>query len=183
RMEMNLARFYAANIRKVAGGSHLPLVAGFEIPTEPGRHAVVSLDWWFEPAPAIAAGTRRRAFDHERVVRARQAAEAAAFGALVTKPARLRAFTKLLRETQRLVPLREAHVRELTLAWPVMRRAVIRMGESLATAGLIESPDDVFFLMRAELLDGLAGRLRGSVDTATRRARLAEQAHLAPPLM
>jgi len=182
KMEMNLARFYGANVRKVTGTSHLPLVAGFEPPADPGRHAVVSLDWWFEPAPAIAAGARRRAFDHERVVRAREAAEAAAFAALADKPARLRAFTKLLRETQRLVPLREEHVRELTIAWPVMRRAVVRMGEALVAARVITSPDDAFFLTHAEVLDGLAGRLRTPVDTASRRTTLAEQARLAPPL-
>lgn len=184
KLEMNLARFHRANVRPVTGASHLPLVAGFEPPADPGRHAVASLDWWFEPAPAASPGIagRRRAFDHERVVRDREAAEAEAMAALASKPARQRAFTKLLREAQRLVPIREEHVRELTIAWPVMRRAVLRIGESLATAGLIGVPDDVFFLTRAELLDGLAGRLHDRIDTASRRARLAEQARLNPPL-
>ena len=81
-----------------------------------------------------------------------------------------------------MVPLREAHVRELTLAWPVLRRAVLRAGEALTAAGTIAAPDDVFFLTRDELLNGLAGSLESPVDTAGRRARLAEQAHLTPPL-
>lgn len=184
KLEMNLARFYAANVRPAIGGSHLPLVSGFEPPAEPGRHAVVSLDWWFEPAPAIGSAVRerRRAFDHERLVADRKAAEEAAMAALAAKPARQRAFVKLLREAQRMVPIREAHVSELTIAWPVMRRAVVRLGSALAADGLIASVEDVFFLTRAELGDALHGRLPGPVDTAARRATLAAQARLTPPL-
>ena len=184
KLEMNLARFYGANVRPLIGGSHLPLVSGFARPIEPGRHAVASLDWWFEPSPAegSAMGDRRRAFDHDRLVRAREAAEAAALEALAPKPARQRAFTKLLRQAQRMVPIREEHVRELTLAWPIMRRAVLRMGEALAASGVIAAAEDVFFLTRDELLGGLTGRPSASVDTASRRATLAEQARLTPPL-
>ena len=182
KMEVNLARFYAGNVKKITGGSHLPLVSGFGPQDAPDRHAVVSLDWWYEPAPIVEVAERRRALDHERIVQRREAAEAAAFEALARRPARLRAFTKLLRETQRLMPIREFHVRQLTLAWPAMRRAVVRMGEALATSGLIGTADDVFFLTRAELIDGLAGRLPGPVDTTARQARLTEQARLNPPL-
>ncbi|HEX8026228.1 MAG TPA: PEP-utilizing enzyme [Candidatus Limnocylindrales bacterium] len=182
KMEMNLARFHAANVRPVTGTSHLPLVSGFAPPTDPDRYAVVSLDWSFEPAPPVPAGERRRAFDHARVVRDREAAEAAAFAALASKPARLRAFTKLLRDTQRLVPIREAHVAELTLPWPVMRRAVLRMGEALAAAGVIGAADDVFLLTKAEVLAGLSAPAHAPIDTATRRRTLAEQARLSPPL-
>jgi pyruvate,water dikinase len=101
-----------------------------------------------------------------------------------------------------MVPIREAHVRELTLPWPVLRRAVLRIGEALAALGVVGTADDAFFLSRAELLEGLSGhgdspagpggaerRPRGSerrpdgrIDTATRRATLAEQARLTPPL-
>ncbi len=196
KLEMNLARFYGANIRTSIGGSHLPLVSGFEPPAEPGRHAVASLDWWFEPAPAVgsAIGERRRAVGHDRLVRAREAAEAAALEALASKPARQRAFAKLLRDAQRMVPIREEHVRDLTLAWPVMRRAVLRIGDALAANGTIEAPEDVFFLTHDELLAALAGEAaRGGdagdaahaparVDTDARRRALAEQARLTPPL-
>jgi phosphohistidine swiveling domain-containing protein len=185
KLEINLARFYAANVRPAIGGSHLSLVSGFQPPAQPSRHAVVSLDWWFEPGPAMGSGPseRRRDLNHDRLVRAREVAEAAAFAALAGRPARQRAFLKLLREAQRMVPIREAHVAELTLAWPVMRRAVLRIGEALADRGVISTQDDVFFLTRRELLDGLAGRLTGRIDTATRRAVLAEHARLTPPLV
>ena len=53
--------------------------------------------------------------------------------------------------------MRDEQVRELTLPWPVMRRAVQRIGEALVGRGLIERADDVFFLTRAEALGGLNG--------------------------
>jgi pyruvate,water dikinase len=170
KLEMNLARFYAANVRPAIGGSHLPLVSGFEPPADPGRHAVASLDWWLAPGHPIQPDDQAPTLDHDRLVRAREAAEAAAMQALASKPARQRAFTKLLREAQ------------LTIGWPVMRRAVLRMGEELAARGVISASDDVFFVTHAELLDGLAGRSRSRIDTDARRATLAEQARLTPPL-
>jgi len=41
------------------------------------------------------------------------------------------------------------------IAWPVMRRAVMRIGGALAADRVIGDPDDVFFLTRAEVLAGL----------------------------
>lgn len=183
KMEINLARFYRGHLRRSLGGSHLPLLAGFEPPADPGRHAVVSLDWWHAPLPHAATATRP-AEDHGRLVEARQAAETAAFRALASSAWRLRAFRRLLAETQHLVPVREEQVRELTIAWPVMRQAVLRIGEALAASGVIAEPDDVFFLTRAEALAALGGgRLAATVDVAGRRSKREEQARLVPPLM
>ena len=134
KMEMNLARFYRQHLEPSLGGSHLALVIGFEAPADPGPHAVSSLDWWY--APASHPSTAQAPADHHgRLVEARRVAEAAAFKALAASPRRLRAFRRLLAETQHLVPLREEQVRELTIAWPVMRRAVLRIGEGLAARG------------------------------------------------
>jgi len=181
KMEMNLARFYRAHLAKSPGGGHLPLVSGFEPPTDPGRHAVASLDWWFAPAGPGATATRP-ARDHVRLVEVRQAAEAAALEALASSPRRLRAFRTLLAETQHLVPLREEQVGELTLPWPVMRRAVVRIGEALAGRGAIAQPDDVFFLSRDEALGALGGGdLASDVDVAARRAGRTANARLVPP--
>ena len=183
KMEMNLARFYRRHLGGSLGGSHLALLAGFEPPSDPARHAVASLDWWIAPSPDGATATRP-AEDHDRLVEARQAAEAAACRALASSPRRLRAFRRLLAETQHLVPVREEQVRELTLAWPVMRRAVMRIGEALAAGGVLEKPDDVFFLARAEVLAALdEGGLAASVDVADRRSKREEQARLVPPLL
>ena len=183
KMEMNLARSYRRHLGRSIGGSHLPLLAGFEPPTDPDRHAVASLDWWWAPSPSTASATRP-VEDHARLVATREAAEAAAFQALASSPRRLRGFRRLLAETQYLVPIREEQAAELTFAWPVMRRAVLRIGETLVAQGAIEEPDDVFFLSRAEALAALGGDpLAATVDVAGRRARREEQARLVPPLV
>ncbi|MFP5328033.1 MAG: PEP-utilizing enzyme, partial [Acidimicrobiia bacterium] len=109
-------------------------------------------------------------------------AEEAAFAALASSPRRLRSFRRLLADAQHLVPLREEQVGELTLGWPAMRRAVVRIGEGLASRGVIEEPDDVFFLTRDEALSALRDqRIPASVDVAARRATRDEQARLVPP--
>ncbi len=182
KMEMNLASFYRRHLAGSLGGSHLPLVAGFEPPADPGRHAVVSLDWWHERVPSAATATMPLHL-HDRLVETRNAAEHAAFAALASSPRRLAAFRRLLAETQRLVPVREEHVGELTASWPVMRRAVLRIGEALATRGVIAEPEDVFFLTRAEALAGLGDEPPSApIDVAGRRSRRDEQARLVPPL-
>jgi pyruvate,water dikinase len=120
--------------------------------------------------------------NHARVVQAREAAEAAAFAALASSPRRLRAFRRLLADAQHIVPIREEQTDEFTIAWPVLRRAVVRIGEALADRGLIANPDDVFFLSRAEALGALEGTpLASSVDVPGRRLTLSEQARLMPP--
>jgi phosphohistidine swiveling domain-containing protein len=183
KMEMNLAQFYRRNLAGTLGGSHLPLLAGFEPTAVPGRHAVVSLDWWFEPSMTGTSATAVTP-NHERVVAARQAAEAAAFAALASSPGRLDAFRTLLAETQRLVPVREEHVGVLTIAWPVMRRAVLRIGEALANRGVIANADDVFFLTHDEVRAALGGTaLPSTIEVDARRSQREENGRLVPPLL
>jgi phosphohistidine swiveling domain-containing protein len=182
KMEMNLAGFYRRHLVKTLGGSHLPLVAGFDLPFEPNRYAIASLDWWFDPAASGVAPPGTDA-DHERVVEARRRAETAAFEVLTRTPRRLEAFRRLLAETQRLVPIREEQVQELTIAWPVMRRAVVRIGKELASQGRLANIDDVFFLTRAEVLTALTTTQPKLVDVGQRRATREAQARLVPPLI
>jgi pyruvate,water dikinase len=182
KMEVNLAQFYRRHLAPSIGGSHLPLVTGFEAPTDPARHAVATLDWWHPPGPRGGSATRTAA-DHAALVEARHAAEEAAFSVLATSPRRLRAFRSILADAQHLVPVREEQVAELTISWPVMRRAVTRIGEALAARGLIAAPDDVFFLTRNEALESLStGRAPSSAEVAARRSTREEQSHLVPPL-
>ncbi|HET7684933.1 MAG TPA: PEP/pyruvate-binding domain-containing protein [Candidatus Limnocylindria bacterium] len=182
KLEVNLAQFYRRHLAPSLGGSHLPLLTGFEAPTDPARHAVASLDWWHAPGPRGRSATRPPA-DHAALVEARHAAEEAAFATLASSPRRLRSFRKVLADAQHLVPVREEQVSELTIAWPVMRRAVLRIGEALASAGVITEPDDVFFLTRDEVLSALSdGGQASPVDVAARRATRDEQARLVPPL-
>ncbi len=182
KMEVNLAQFYRRHLAPSLGGSHLPLLTGFKAPTDPARHAVASLDWWVAPGPPGGSAIRPAA-DHAALVETRHAAEKAAFTALASSPRRLRAFRKVLADAQHLVPLREEQVAELTIAWPVMRRAVWRIGEVLASREVIVQPDDIFFLTRDEVLSALDGRRSASrVDVAARRSTREQQARLVPPL-
>ncbi len=181
KLEMNLAQFHRRHLARSLGGSHLPLLAGFEPRTDQKRHAIASLDWWHPPVP-LEGGSTAPPRTHGRVVEARQAAEAAAVSALASSPRRLRAFRRLLADAQHIVPIREEQTDELTIAWPVMRRAVLRIGEELAGRGLIAEPDDVFFLTRAEALSALGGEaLAPTVDVPSRRSLRAAQARLVPP--
>ena len=183
KMEVNLAGFYRRHLAPSLAGSHLPLLTGFEAPRDPARHAVVSLDWWHAPGPRAGSATRPAA-DHAALVEARHAAEEAAFAALASSPRRLRAFQRLLADAQHLVPLREEQVAELTIAWPVMRRAVWRIGETLASRGVIAEPDDIFFLTRDEVLSALGdGGPASRIDVAARRSTREQQARLVPPLL
>jgi pyruvate,water dikinase len=180
KMEMNLAQFYRRHLAPSLGGSHLPLLAGLEPAAARRGHAIASLDWFDAPMPlgASAAPAETRS----RVVEARKAAETASFEALASSPRRLRAFRRLLADSQHLVPVREEQTDELTIAWPVMRRAVLRIGEALAARGTIADPDDVFWLTRAEALAALDGAaLPPTVDVAARKSLRAEQGRLVPP--
>ena len=178
KMEMLVARFYRRHLAPSLGGSHLPLLTGFERPRQAGGHAVSSLDWWYPVIVSQGGGDDERG--HAQIVAARHAAEAAAFAALAGSPRRLRSFQELLRDSQRLVPIREQHVAELTLGWPVMRRAVLRIGEALVARGQLADADDVYFLSRKELLAALDGE-RTTAHATGRRAQRDQQARLVPP--
>jgi len=183
KMEVNLAQFYRRHLAPSLGGSHLPLLTGFQAPTDPARHAVASLDWWYAPGPRGGSAIRP-APEHAALVETRRAAEAAALAALASSPRRLRAFRKVLADAQHLVPLREEQVAELTIAWPVMRRAVWRIGEELATRGVVGEPDDIFFLTRDEVLSAIGDAGSAAhVDVAARRSTREQQARLVPPLI
>lgn len=181
KMEVNLARFYRRHLWPSLGGSHLSLLTGFNAPTDPARHALASLDWWYAPGPRPGSATRPAA-EHAALVETRHQAEEAAFAVLAPRPGRQRAFRSLLADAQHLVPLREEQVAELSLAWPAMRRAVCRIGEALASQGVIPEADDVFFLTRDEVLSTLRDGPPGSaLDLGARRATRERQARLVPP--
>jgi pyruvate,water dikinase len=184
KLEINLARFHRRHLASLVGEGHLPLLAGLMVPLPVPRHAVLSLDWVDPPASHPGAAVDASGGGHARAIKARAVAEAAARGALAGSPKRLRAFERLLTDAQHIIPIREEQVAELTLPWPVLRRAVLRLGEALVEAGVIREAEDVFFLTRDEALAGLAGSPGAhSVDVAARRQRRAEQARLMPPIL
>ncbi len=183
KMELNLARFHRRHLRAALGWSHLPLVSGFDARADPEGYAVASLDWWFEPAKVGAEATGPPAA-HPLVVKARRAAEQAAIEALAASPRLLRTFKRLLADAQHLLSVRDEQTRELTIAWPVLRRAVLRIGASLVERGWIVDPGEVFFLTRAEALDAVGGGERVTpIEVSARRRRRDEQTRLVPPLV
>jgi pyruvate,water dikinase len=180
KLETNLARFYRRYLHPRIGGSHLQLLAGLTAP-EAAAHAVESLDWYRPPVAVPVSEPPRQS--GEALSAARRDAEAAAEAALAGSPRRLRSFRKLLADAQHIVPVREEQVRELTISWPIMRRAVLRIGEELTAGGVLAREDDVFFLTRSEVLEALAGDTSSRAEEAAqRRAERERSADLVPPL-
>ncbi len=181
KVEVLVAEFYAKHLARRIGGSHVPLLAGLATPAATG-HAVASLDWW-RPIPRPPSGDitpDARA----RLVTEREDAERAVTAALSASPARQRAFERLLADAQHLVPVREEQLTELTLPWPVLRRAVMRIGDALVASGVIAKVDDAFFLSRDEVLAALGGAHSSLQDAvAQRRAAWDANARLVPPLL
>ena len=189
KAEIQFAQFFSRHLARKVDGGHLPLLAGLAPPEPPPPHAVSSLDWWRPTLGELEAGhllpeqpAQRR---HADVVARREAAEEAARAALAGSRRRLRTFETLLAEAQRTVPIREEQVALLTRPWPVMRRAVGRLGEALVADGLLHGPDEVFFLDREELVAALDGRPAGNLidQSARRRAAWSAAARLRPPAM
>lgn len=183
KAELHLAGFHRRHLRGGLGWSHLPLVSGFEAVADLEAPALVSLDWWFEPMK-LDPGSGASEAVHASVVDAREKAEAAAHGLLSASPRRLAAFRRSLSDAQHLLVIRDEQTRELAIAWPVMRRAVLKIGQALTERGWIDDAEDVFFLSRAEALDALRGAAPAvRIDVTGRRALREEQARLVPPLV
>jgi phosphohistidine swiveling domain-containing protein len=179
-----LARFYRANLGPRIGGSFLDLLAGLgDGPLPSNGHLVHSLDWVAAPpARGDGGGAASRArFEAARQVRLE--VETRARAALAGDAGRLGRFERLLAEAQRFDRIREEQAREFTLAWPAMRTAVLRLGESLVVSGGLDAALDVHFLRRDEVvraLDGDGPDLRPLVQE--RRTAWERQRHLVPPL-
>ncbi len=190
KAEIPLAAFYRRHLHPRLGGSHLWLLRGLFSPSlESYGHAVDGLDWVHPtlaergapPSDAADAAARRSRLETERAV-----AEQQARAALSGEPKLLARFEKLLASAQRFQPLREEQVYWFTLGWPLMRRAVRRLGELLHGRDRLDDPDEVFFITRDELLAALAesdDRRELSVEAVHRRATWDGQRRLVPPLV
>ncbi len=193
KVELVLARFWRRHLAPVFairqeqglydGGGYQVLLGGLA-PALPARsdHAVFSLDWYHptageEPGPAVPSGgdSRGAAAAADR----RRAAEATC-RSILKGPRRLRRFDRLLAIAQHYALLREEQVRDFTLGWPLLRRCAAGIGTQLEQAGVISSPDDVYFLTRQDLrLDAPAQQ----DNVAGRRGDWLRQRKLAAPLM
>jgi rifampicin phosphotransferase len=78
-------------------------------------------------------------------------------------PARARAFRRLLHWAQSAAPLREDALADVGLAWPQVRRMLLEIGRRLQQAGVINEPNEVFWLHRTEIDESL-GSLADEVE-------------------
>jgi pyruvate,water dikinase len=181
KMEAALAKFVRRNLSdRVESGYQVLLRGLFGMNPGTPPHAVQSVDWYRSTLGELGfegedsgGSTRRREINSER-----EAAERACRTVLVDQPKLLSQFDALLGVAQRYAVLRELQARDFTLAWPLLRRCALRLGENLAERGGIVTAEDVFFLTRAEL----DGRGDSSADVADRRQRWQRQRRLVAPL-
>lgn len=67
------------------------------------------------------------------------------------KGLRLRWFRRLLATAQRYAPLREDGLADLGLIYPLLRQMLLEVGSRFVHAGVIEQPDDIFWLTQDEV--------------------------------
>jgi pyruvate,water dikinase len=180
KSEIGLARFCRRYLAGSNLASHQELVLACREP-ETAPHSVVSLDW-YRPLPVETvspdfADERRARFERLRV--RRQTAESAARAALARRPKLLRRFEALLAVAQEFAAVREEQVSELTLAWPVFRLALRRLGEELVRRQVLAEPDGIYFLTRREVVEA-SGDLTQVAQV--RRETWEGRRRLTPPL-
>ena len=190
KMEACLARFARQHLAEPLaeyGGVQVLLrgLPGAQPVTSP--HAVQSADWYHPVAGELstsalgspAVGTR-----HRQLAGQRTQAEAACRPALADRPGVLSRFDALLKVAQRYAVIREEQARDFTLAWPILRTCVQRLGAHLAGVGAIEASDDIFFCTRADVDAQLRGGGPASLadDVRMRGEAWLRQRRLTAPL-
>lgn len=78
-------------------------------------------------------------------------------------PVRAKGFRRLVRWAQSAAPIREDALADVGLAWPQVRRMLLEIGRRLQQAGVIDEPNDVFWLHLTEIGEGL-GSLADQVE-------------------
>ena len=185
KAEINLALWYRRHLGKL-GESHLPLLLGLVPPAEPASHFVESLDWWY---PTV--GERTRTVEVEvpdyfaekasSLEAQRLAAMSRAHQTLRSRRQR-RTFDRLLAQAQHSAVVREEQVASFTLAWPLFRIALRRLGDALVAAGTIDAPDDVYFLKRSEIERAVSAGAALQAQVTQRRVAREGAARLIAPL-
>jgi pyruvate,water dikinase len=171
KMEACLARF----LERHGQAGPQPLLRGLPgIDRTVPDHAVHSIDWYHPtagetgplPGPAPTDALKRQRIQAEQAYRDRLPRRS------------LAAFTAMLQTAQHYAVIREQQARDLTLGWPVLRACLRCIGRHLADDGIIDQPDDVFFLTRAEL----EAAQPQTVQTRRRRSEWQKQRRLTSPL-
>ena len=180
KCEHKLAKFCRAHLDGSGLISHQELVLACREPMAPSIR-VISLDWCrallTEAVPSESAN--EEATRHRRLLARRQAAEATARAALADQPRLLRRFEALLSVAQEFAAIREEQISEFTLAWPVFRLALRRLGEDLVRRNVLADVDEIYFLTRGEVI-AAPGELTAAAGA--RRETWNRQRRLTPPL-
>jgi rifampicin phosphotransferase len=152
KMEGALARFYRQHLGATLDISVQELLAGLP-GSQPdlAAHAVQSLDWAHPTAGELGWPPPRLSGRHRDLAARREALTARCVALLGDRPQLQARFQALLEVAQRYAVIREQQARQLTLGWPLLRRCVLRLGQTLQADGVIDQAEDVFFLTRAEL--------------------------------
>lgn len=187
KVEYATARLFADHLEGKVDARPQDLFIGHTDPTPTADHAVTTLDWCeptagergttVGPDPSVVARLRVR----------RDGAQSACRSAIGDDSAVLARFDRLMTMLARWAPVREQLAADFTLAWPVMRRAMLRLGSVLVDRGAITTATDVFALSRAEI-EAAAATSQPTPDrpldvaVADRWSRYRAQRDLVPPL-
>jgi len=186
KMETALAKYFRRNLSERVRVAPQVLLRGLPgmVPGTP-PHAVQSVDWYHPTLGELGlagedAGERTR---QREITTEREGAEEACRVALAREPELLSRFDALLEVAQRYSVVRERQARDFTLAWPLLRRCAIRLGEILVSRDLTDAAEDVFFLPRSELdrREDLREALAERKRTWERERRLAAPLALGTP--
>ncbi|HET7090125.1 MAG TPA: PEP/pyruvate-binding domain-containing protein, partial [Anaerolineae bacterium] len=105
------------------------------------------------------------------------------------KGLRLKLFRKYVASAQHYAPLREDGLADVGLSYPLLRQMLRELGRRFTVGGLIEQPDDVFWLTQDEVEQAVARLDRGeslnslSALVLQRKAAWRAARRLAPPMM
>lgn len=100
-------------------------------------------------------------------------------------PVRRSIFQRLVAAAQRFAPIREDALADVGLAWPRLRQLLGELGRRLVNDGVIDDPDQIYWLRDLEIKDWLSGVTLGSRtdEVATRKAIWRGQRLATPPQM
>ena len=187
KMEACLTRFTRRHLAAVLpdrdGGAQVLLRGLPGIQPRPAAHAVHSVDWYHPVAGELPTSVPVGRDQHGDLAAQRTTAEQRCAAALAGRHRLLTRFQRLLHVNQRYAVIREEQARELTLAWPVLRTCLRRLGQHLAARSMIGEADEVFFCTRAELRTALTGNASGpALPTAERHLAWQRRRRLAAPL-
>ncbi len=105
------------------------------------------------------------------------------------KGLRLKLFRKFIAPAQRYAPLREDGLTDVGLSYPLLRQMLREIGRRFAEGGMIEEPDDIFWLTQDKVEQAVARLDRGetldrlSAAIPKRKAICRAARRVTPPLM